>query len=294
MADITTDTGQDQEAQPLSSEARATCPHCGEVGEFDLPAPEGLFAIACFSCEEVYEIDGAKAVADAIAAREAEALAQENALLEAEQADDTLIIDEFAASDDNDASDENFITCVDCGGQIDISNLDSLDDGIMPECPNCTSTPSFARQPRPESSGGKAGIIMVSIMSLALVLAAGLVAAGLYVVTLKGDSDAARFIETNILQVKPASFTIDSAAYEVSESDLGTSLLVTINVTNDGGSEGAPNAMLVMLTDAAGNTLVSWPLDASGQIVTPGQTVQLYTRLFEPPEGFANIKVAMR
>ena len=72
----------------------------------------------------------------------------------------------------------------------------------MPECPNCTSTPSFARQPRPESSGGKAGIIMVSIMSLALVLAGGLVAAGLYVVTLKGDSDAARFIETNILQVK--------------------------------------------------------------------------------------------
>lgn len=291
MADITTDTGQDQEAQPLSYEARAACPHCGEVGEFDLPAQEGLFAIACFSCEEVYEIDGAKAVADAIAAREAEALAQENALLEA---DDALIIDEFAASHEGEAIDENFITCVDCGGQIDISNLDSLDDGIMPDCPNCTSAPSFARQPRPESRGAKAGIIMVSIMSLALVLAAGLVAAGLYVVTLKGDSDAARFIEANILQIKPASFTIDSAAYEVSESDLGTSLLVTINVTNQGGSEGTPNAMLVMLTDTAGKTLVSWPLDASGQIITPGQTAQLYTRLFEPPEGFANIKVAMR
>ena len=291
MADITTDTGQDREAQPLSYEARAACPHCGEVGEFDLPAQEGLFAIACYSCEEVYEIDGAKAVADAIAAREAEALAQENALLEA---DDALIIDEFAASHEGEAIDENFITCVDCGGQIDISNLDSLDDGIMPDCPNCTSAPSFARQPRPESRGGKAGIIMVSIMSLALVLAAGLVAAGLYVVTLKGDSDAARFIEANILQIKPASFTIDSAAYEVSESDLGTSLLVTINVTNQGGSEGTPNAMLVMLTDTAGKTLVSWPLDASGQIITPGQTAQLYTRLFEPPEGFANIKVAMR
>ena len=291
MADITTDTGQDQEAQPLSYEARAACPHCGEVGEFDLPAQEGLFAIACYSCEEVYEIDGAKAVADAIAAREAEALAQENALLEA---DDALIIDEFAASHEGEAIDENFITCVDCGGQIDISNLDSLDDGIMPDCPNCTSAPSFARQPRPESRGAKAGIIMVSIMSLALVLAAGLVAAGLYVVTLKGDSDAARFIEANILQIKPASFTIDSAAYEVSESDLGTSLLVTINVTNQGGSEGTPNAMLVMLTDTAGKTLVSWPLDASGQIITPGQTAQLYTRLFEPPEGFANIKVAMR
>ena len=112
--------------------------------------------------------------------------------------------------------------------------------------------------------------------------------------TLSEDSSAARYIETNILQVKPASFTVDSAAYEISETELGTSLLVTIQITNNGGVEGTPSSMQVVLTDKSDRALVSWPLDVTGQIITAGQTVQLYTRLFEPPENFSNLKVYLR
>ena len=52
--------------------------------------------------------------------------------------------------------------------------------------------------------------------------------------------------------------------------------------------------MQVVLTDNNDKALVSWPLDVTGQIITAGQTVQLYTRLFEPPEKFANLKVYLR
>ena len=123
---------------------------------------------------------------------------------------------------------------------------------------------------------------------------ASVITLGLYFLTLSSDSETARYIETNILQVKPASFTVDSAAYEVSETELGTSLLVTIQITNNGGTEGTPDSMQVVLTDKNDKALVSWPLDVTGQIITAGQTIQLYTRLFEPPESFANLKVYLR
>ena len=117
---------------------------------------------------------------------------------------------------------------------------------------------------------------------------------GLYFLTLRTDSDLSRYIEANILQLTPAKFDVQTASYEMSETALGQSLLVTITINNSGQVEGAPEEMQIVLVDAQNKPIISWPLDTAGQIIAPGQSTQLYTRLFEPPEEFANLRVMVR
>ena len=268
--------------------AIASCPQCEAAGEFDLPMADGQFDIACHNCGEVYAIDAAQAI---------EKAAQQDELSSDEVATE-------AANDDNElvAIIKETVTCMECGQQFDSDNQASPEEISCPHCAKAADDGGVAgeishpanRYPAPISKKGRTSIILVSIISLALVASASLVTLGLYFLTLSDDRDTARYIETNILQVKPASFTVDSAAYEISQSELGKSLLVTIQITNAGGVEGTPNSMQVVLTDANDKALVSWPLDVTGQIITAGQTVQLYTRLFEPPENFKNLKVYLR
>ena len=89
-------------------------------------------------------------------------------------------------------------------------------------------------------------------------------------------------------------FDVQNATYEKSSSDIGTSLLVTITISNSGQVEGTPEEMRVVLTDTDNQPLITWPLDTSGQIIAPGETTQFYTRLFEPPADFANLRVFVR
>ena len=270
--------------------AVSSCPQCEAAGEFDLPMADGQFDIACHNCGEVYAIDAAQAIEKA--AQQAEEPSNETA----DEASNE------AANDDDELVTiiKESVTCMECGQQFDSDNEASPDEISCAHCAKASDDEAGAlghpatRYPAPTSKKGRTSIILVSIISLALVASASLVTLGLYFLTLSNDRDTARYIETNILQVKPASFTVDSAAYEISQSELGKSLLVTIQITNDGGVEGTPNSMQVVLTDNKDKALVSWPLDVTGQIITAGQTVQLYTRLFEPPEKFANLKVYLR
>lgn len=270
--------------------AASHCPSCTTLGEFDLPAQTGQFQIACFECDHIYEIDAHDAIK---AAETADVMAQDDvALSDFDSADDK--------QSDNDSLQPLSISCLDCGGAIEIANDIDGDDDI--KCPHCTKADADlpARFSAPALNDYKAvrvrktGIILVSILSAGLVLAAGIFSLGLYFLTLRTDSDITRYLETTILQLAPAEFRVEQAAYEVSETEVGTSLLVTISVSNQGDVEGAPSEMKVVLTDADNNQLVSWPLDTAGQIIAPGQTTQLYTRLFEPPANFTNLQVFVR
>lgn len=262
------------------------CPSCDNLGEFDLPAETGSFQIACFECDHIYEIDAADAIA-------LSASSHETALA--------------ADSEINEESTPLTIQCLDCGGAIEVSG--NLDDDADIQCPHCMSDDDntddhgddlTSRFTTPALDDYKAvrtrktGIVLVSILSAGLIIAAGILALGLYFLTLRTDSDITRYIETTILQLAPAEFTVEQAAYEISDTDLGTSLLVTITLSNSGDVEGAPAEMKVVLTDANNNQLVSWPLDTAGQIIAPGQSAQLYTRLFEPPADFTNLQVFVR
>ena len=261
------------------------CPSCSAIGEFDLPTNEGHFEIACHSCDHIYEISAHDAV--------------EQALSRGSNLDE-------ASTHQPDNNSPTVFHCMDCGTEINITGLDPTSDDFDPACPNCQaiedddnllSSTRFAgqKQAQPKTkTSNRTGIILVSILSLGLAISAVAIAIGLYFLTLRSDSDVSRYIETNVLQLAPASFAVRTATYEVSETDAGTSLLVTIAITNTGQVEGTPEDMKIALTDAQNNPLVTWPLDASGQIIAPGATAQLYTRLFEPPENFANLRVFMR
>ena len=279
MADSTITFPSDYNFNGMS-EGAAPCPSCEAVGEFDLPEAIGEFDIACHACGEIYEINAAAAIALAAQRQEDKRIALEEEMRLAEEATPSTI------------------TCIDCGFEIPVAGDD--DDLHCPSCHqdaeiNDLSGSRFSGQrPMPAAKNRTAGIVIVSILSVALVASAGMIALGLYFLTLRADSDVTRYIERNILQLTPARFEVASASYEVSETDLGTSLLVTINLSNQGQSEGTPDEMKVVLTDGNGAALVTWPLDTAGQILAPGETIQLYTRLFEPPQDFANLRVFVR
>ena len=260
MTDSTTQASQEQN-EPTFTGA-SPCEACGAIAEFDLPADEGLFEIACYECDHIYEIDAKQAL---------------------ERAASQSLTAEIASIDappDNEPEKE----------EVTDTPLVTQFEDIDPDAPTRFALPPVA----PSQKGGKTSIILVSILSAGLVITASMVALGLYFLTLRTDSDVTRYIETTILQLAPAKFEVQNASYEISDTDLGTSLLVTVTISNIGQIEGAPEEMKVVLTDGNNQPLITWPLDIAGQLIAPGEATQLYTRLFEPPADFANLRVFVR
>jgi len=303
MADWNDMTAQNDEGA-LNIPSAASCPSCETLCEFELPATEGQFDIACYECEAIFEIDAQSSIAMAlehdldVPAAEAD-LETKEAVINEEEAGEALL---------DTSSDVTPITCIECGDDILVGTEQLEDEDFIPNCPNCQpatveqdvdfeSPTRFSHLPPATiaaSGRNRSGVLLVSIISIALVLSTALIALGFYFLTLRTDSDLTRYIERNILQLSPAKFDVQSASYEISETDLGKSLLVTITLSNSGQVEGAPEEMQIVLTDAQNQALVTWPLDTGGQIIAPGQTTKLYTRLFEPPETFANLRVMVR
>ena len=262
-----------QEHNKPSFIGASSCDSCGTIGEFDLPADEGVFEIACFECEHIYEIDAKQALQDA-ATQE-----PDPELTNLEVPTPELPATELTEAEGDD-------------GEAPASETPIAQqfEDIDPDAPTRFALPPIA----PPQKTGKTSIILVSILSAGLVITASMVALGLYFLTLRTDSDVTRYIETNILQLAPASFEVQNASYEISDTELGTSLLVTVTISNNGQIEGAPEEMKVVLVDANNQPLITWPLDIAGQLIAPGEATQLYTRLFEPPADFANLRVFVR
>ena len=267
MTETTTQSSQEQNEPHLTDSSftgASQCESCAAIAEFDLPANEGLFEIACYECGHIYEIDAKQAIQEA-------ALQGISDKLEG--------FDDLAEGGDD----------LDQDGPAN-TKMSALIEDIDPNEPTRFDLPAVALPQK----GCKTSIILVSILSAGLVITASMVALGLYFLTLRTDSDVTRYIETTILQLAPAKFEVQNASYEISDSDIGTSLLVTVTISNTGQIEGAPDEMKVVLTDANNQPLVTWPLDIAGQLIAPGEATQLYTRLFEPPADFANLRVFVR
>lgn len=305
MADWNDMTAQNDEGA-LNISGAASCPSCDTLCEFELPVSDGQFDIACYECEAVFEIEAQSAIATALE-HELDISASED--LDDTELEETRISDKETDNVRLDASDNTTsITCIECGGDIIVATDQLEDEYFTPNCPTCQPATDeddidfdaptrFSHLPPSaniSSVKSRSGILLVSIISVALVLSTALIALGLYFLTLRTDSDLTRYIERNILQLSPAKFDVQSASYEISETDLGKSLLVTITLSNSGQVEGTPEEMQIVLTDAQNQALVTWPLDTGSQIIAPGQSTKLYTRLFEPPEGFANLRVLVR
>ncbi|MGC6517437.1 MAG: hypothetical protein ACON49_05365 [Candidatus Puniceispirillaceae bacterium] len=289
----------EDQSQVLQTTGAAICPSCGAFCEFELPDITGSFDIACYECAHIYEITAESATQMAVMRADDHA-ADDHAIVNEDDLHSGDMPTDNTSTDDTLSSVE-LIKCLECGGAIEVTQKELDDPSFVPNCPHCSDEIDFNAPTRfdlppalPSSSRQRTGIILASILSFGLILTASFVALGLYFLSQRADSSVTRFIETNILQLAPAKFEVQSASYEVSETDLGTSLLVTITISNTGETQGTPEEMKVVLTDAQNAPLVTWPLDTAGQIINPGQTTQLYTRLFEPPADFAQLRVLVR
>ena len=282
------------------------CPSCDQKGEFDLPYDRGRFEIACYECEHIYTIEADAAISFAAKEMPASLTAQETSEAATTITVQCLSCGNEIITDSQSLLDEDTTPlCAHCHPDGDLADGDLAEDSVSDEVGNLLApidadTPTrFTAGDNPRKAAaqqrvGKTSIILVSILSAGLVITAAMVSLGLYFLTLRADSDISRYIETTILKVAPAEFSVNQATYEISDSSVGRSLLVTISVSNIGEVEGAPEEMKVVLTDANNNPLFSWPLDVTGQIIAPGETTQLYTRLFEPPADFTNLQVFVR
>ena len=92
----------------------------------------------------------------------------------------------------------------------------------------------------------------------------------------------------------PASFSMQSANYDIVESELGPVLDIVITVANVGGVAGRPELFEIELVDDANEQLMKWPMAVSGASIAPEQQMIYKTRLIEPPANFKNIRVTMK
>ena len=93
--------------------------------------------------------------------------------------------------------------------------------------------------------------------------------------------------------IKPATFQLTSASYEVQDTDSGPTLEISVSVANIGGQDGRPNVLEIKLVDKKDTSLMSWPMVLSGAPIPAGNQTVYRTRLVEPPKGFANVQVSM-
>ncbi len=106
-------------------------------------------------------------------------------------------------------------------------------------------------------------------------------------------ADVSQAIDTANKPV-PAKFSMQSANYDIVESELGPVLDIAITVANIGGEAGRPELFEIELVDDANKQLMKWPMAASGASISPKQEMVYRTRLIEPPADFKNIRVTMK
>ena len=92
----------------------------------------------------------------------------------------------------------------------------------------------------------------------------------------------------------PAKFSMQAANYNVIESELGPVLDISITVANIGDVAGRPELFEIELVDDANKPLMSWPMAASGSLISAKKEMVYKTRLIEPPANFKNIRVTMK
>ncbi len=92
----------------------------------------------------------------------------------------------------------------------------------------------------------------------------------------------------------PAKFSMQSANYDIVNTELGPVLDIAITVANIGGAAGRPVLFEIELVDDANKLLMTWPMAVSGSSISPQQQIVYKTRLVEPPANFKNIRVTMK
>ena len=93
---------------------------------------------------------------------------------------------------------------------------------------------------------------------------------------------------------KPAYFAITNAVYQKVDTDIGTSVVITVTLENMGESNGVPGPISIELLDAARQSIMQWPVSTTTLDLNAGERRDIVTRIFEPPQAFDDIQVTLQ
>lgn len=182
------------------------------------------------------------------------------------------------------------ISCHECNHAFDASiaefaatkggNIpDAEDEAPWPVQSNTVKAPAAPPASRPQFGR----LLGISLACMAGVAAVG----GITYITLEYLNAP----NTTAPQVGLTSFAVQQSDYTIETSATGDMLDVTVTLINTGAVSGRPQGVSITLLDSSGNTLMAWPINPGGIDINPNASLTVTSKLVEPPEGIADMKV---
>ena len=89
----------------------------------------------------------------------------------------------------------------------------------------------------------------------------------------------------------PAVFASHHSGFTFADNEFGQVMTVNFSVTNDGGSPGLPQEIMVYLIDAQGQISMSWPVDTGARPFEKKETRTFIIDVLEPPENITAVEI---
>ena len=91
--------------------------------------------------------------------------------------------------------------------------------------------------------------------------------------------------------ITPAVFASHHSGFTFADNEFGQVMTVNFSVTNDGGSPGLPQEIMVYLINTQGQIAMSWPVDSGTRPFEKNETRSFTIDVFEPPENITTVEI---
>ena len=89
----------------------------------------------------------------------------------------------------------------------------------------------------------------------------------------------------------PAVFASHHSGFTFADNEFGQVMTINFSVTNDGGSPGLPQEIMVYLINTQGQIVMSWPVDKGIRPFEKNETRSFTIDVFEPPENITTVEI---
>lgn len=188
--------------------------------------------------------------------------------------------------------------CTACGNSLSVPPLNA-GEAVMVECPHCRHlmqpdevgrADALAGLPSPPPPPSPRQRLVGTLLALLLagILIAGFAASAIFRITPPLPAPFG-------LEVSPAPhFAVTESRFDAALDGGDGAVMVTVTFANLGTAAGAPERVTVTLLDNEGKTVISRPIAVREAALAPGDQRTITARLSVPPEGIADMTVAIR
>lgn len=93
------------------------------------------------------------------------------------------------------------------------------------------------------------------------------------------------------MPMTPAVFASHHSGFTFADNEFGQVMTVNFSVTNDGGSPGLPQEIMVYLINAQGQIAMSWPVDTGTRPFKKTETRSFTIDVLEPPQDITAVEI---